>query len=107
MPIKIIELKPSKKENKRYKITIEDNGEQKAYDFGLKGGSTYVDHKDKAKREAYRKRHYANKKEKELIDNLLPSPALFSYYLLWGDKADISNNLNDLQKRFNKNPNKL
>jgi len=102
MPIKIIEVKKSSRPAKRYEIVINEGKANKSYHFGLEGGETYIDHQDKAKRDAYRKRHYANKKEKELIDNLLPSPALFSYYLLWGDKADISNNLIDLQKKFNK-----
>jgi hypothetical protein len=31
------------------------------------------------------RRHLGNKKEKYLIDHLIPSPSLFSYYLLWGD----------------------
>lgn len=76
----IIQLENSTKPNKRFKITM-DNGKQ--YDFGYKGGSTYIDHKDKAKRTAYLKRHLANKTENQLISNLIPSPSLFSAYILW------------------------
>tara|TARA_R110000764_G_scaffold70086_2_gene144948 strand:- start:1282 stop:1596 length:315 start_codon:yes stop_codon:yes gene_type:complete len=104
MPIEITELTHSEKKHKRHRIVVSVNGEEKAYHFGLDGGSTYIDHKDEAKRDAYRKRHYANKKEKELIDHLIPSPALFSYKLLWGSNSNIIDNIIDLQKEFNNTP---
>jgi hypothetical protein len=78
--MKIIHITKSNKKDKRFKVYL-DNGDE--YDFGLKGGETYIDHKDKVKRFLYWTRHYKNKKEKELIDNFTPSPALFSAYLLW------------------------
>jgi hypothetical protein len=99
----IVKIEKSNVKNKRYKVTM-DNG--KSYNFGLEGGTTYIDHKDKAKRDAYRKRHYANETEKKLIDNLVPSPALFSYYLLWGTYDDLNKNinyLNNLWKNKHKN----
>jgi hypothetical protein len=34
-------------------------------------------------------RHLANKKEKELIETLTPSPSLFSMFLLWGKTTDL------------------
>jgi hypothetical protein len=103
MSIEIIEVTKSNKKNKRLRIMIEDeDGIEKVYDFGLDAGSTYIDHQDEKKREAYRKRHYANKKEKRLIDGNIPSPALFSYRLLWGDSPDITQNIVDLQRDFNK-----
>lgn len=102
MPIKIIEIKKSSRPAKRYEIVINDGKANKSYHFGLEGGETYIDHQDKAKREAYRKRHYANKKEKELIDNLIPSPALFSYHLLWGNSSNLTKSIADLQKEFNR-----
>lgn len=80
---------------KRYRVFM-DNG--KHYDFGLKGGSTYIDHKDKLIRQNYLKRHLANKTEKKLIENLIPSPSLFSATLLWGKHTDINKNINELNK---------
>ena len=70
------------------------------YDFGLEGGKTYLDHKDKRKRDNYRKRHYAQ--EKNLIDNLTPSPSLFSWALLWGKHSNIDDNIRELNKMFKK-----
>ena len=103
MSIEIIEVTKSNKPTKRLRIVIEDeDGNEKVYHFGLDGGSTYIDHQNEEKREAYRKRHYANKKERRLIDGNIPSPALFSYRLLWGDSTDITENIINLQREFNK-----
>ena len=99
--MEIIDLTSSPRQGKRFSISIrEDDGKTRTYHFGLDIGSTYIDHQDKAKREAYRKRHYANKKEKYLIDNNIPSPALFSYKLLWGDSSNLTENIISLQKEF-------
>ena len=93
--MKIIKIEKSSRKNKRFKITMDD---QKKYDFGLDSGRTYIDHHDKIKRDAYRKRHYGNDTERLLIDSLTPSPALFSYFILWGDHTDIEKNINQLNK---------
>jgi len=69
--------------------TLTASGNNDKYDFGLLSGSTYIDHKDKIKKDNYKKRHYAIKSEKLLIDDLIPSPSLFSYYILWGPYASI------------------
>lgn len=91
--MKIIKIIPSPRKNKRYRVYLNDG---KYYDFGLLGGNTYIDHHDKNKRDNYRKRHYAM--EKHFIDNLIPSAALYSYYLLWGDSDDINKNIKHLNK---------
>jgi hypothetical protein len=100
----ILDLTNSPRNNKRFRITYTDTdvAKVKHVDFGAKDGSTFLDHEDSKKRENYRKRHLGNKKEKERIENLIPSPALFSYRLLWGDSPDIFDNLIQLQKDFNK-----
>jgi hypothetical protein len=89
----IVDIKTSPLKNKRFRVLM-DNG--KYYDFGLRNGSTFLDHKDLVKRENYIKRHYANPIEKRLIDNLVPSPALFSMYLLWGKYTNLNDNVNHL-----------
>lgn len=101
--MEIIDLTSSQRDAKRFKIVIrDDDGNDETYHFGLDGGATYIDHQDKEKRSAYRKRHYANRREKHLIDNNIPSPALFSYKLLWGDSPDLTENVISLQREFNK-----
>lgn len=85
--------------NKRFRVYM-NNG--KYYDFGLYNGSTFIDHKDIKKRKAYWARHYGNIKERKLIDNLVPSPSLFSAYLLWGEYSDLDKNIQELNKLWNR-----
>ena len=59
--MKIIHITKSDKKDKRLKVVM-DNGD--IYNFGLKLGSTYLEHKDKTKRFNYWARHYGNDKEK-------------------------------------------
>ena len=103
MPIEILELVCSPKPMKRFRIKIREGDKVRTFDFGLEGGETYLDHEDKTKRKNYLARHLANKSEKRLIENLIPSPALFSADLLWGKSSDLCENLVDLQKAFNRN----
>jgi hypothetical protein len=94
-PIKIINIEHSNAENKRFRVHL-NNGE--TYNFGLEGASTYIDHRDKKTRANYRARHYAT--EQDFIDNLEPSPALFSYMLLWGPSTSLDKNVKSLNKLF-------
>lgn len=96
--MKIIDLIDSPRKNKRFRVFLDDGHH---YDFGLLNGNTYIDHHDKRKRDAYRARHMSNKNEKELIDNLVPSPALFSMVLLWGASTDLDKNIRLLNYLFN------
>jgi hypothetical protein len=95
----IVSIQESPLKNKRFRVTMDDG---KTYDFGLKWGETYIDHKDKKKRLNYWARHCANDSERRLIDNLVPSPALFSAYLLWGDTPDIQQNIRSLNREWAK-----
>lgn len=94
---KIIKLEKSPRRNKKFRVYL-NNGSY--YDFGLLGSQTYLNHHDKIKRDNYMIRHYGNKIEKKLIDDLKPSPALFSYYLLWGDTTDINKNIKLLNEKW-------
>jgi len=97
--MKIIHITKSDKKDKRLKVFLDNND---VYNFGLKDGSTYIDHKNKDKRFNYWARHYGNKKEKELIDNLEPSNALFSSFLLWGKYDNLRDNVEHLNYLFEK-----
>ena len=63
--------------------------------FGQDGSKTYLDHKDKNKRDAYRKRH-----AKDLVMDVdYPyRPGYLSYHILWGEET----NLRDAVKAYNK-----
>jgi hypothetical protein len=83
----------SDRKDKRY-VAIFDNG--KKVHFGLKGGQVYTDHLDKAKRDAYLKRHQKN----ENWNDPYTAGAL-SKWILWGDSTNINKNIADFKKRFN------
>jgi hypothetical protein len=95
----IINIESSPVKHKRFRVTM-DNGKQ--YDFGLDTGNTYIDHHDREIRLNYWNRHYANPTEKRLIDNLVPSPSLFSAYILWGWTTDIYDNIQRLNMLWEK-----
>jgi hypothetical protein len=102
MPIEILDLISSPKPNKRFRIKIQEGDKVKTFDFGLDDGATYIDHEDIPKREAYWARHCGNKKETQLINNLIPSASLFAARLLWGSSTSLFDNLIELQSSFNK-----
>ena len=91
----IVKIIKSPIKHKRYRVFM-DSG--KYFDFGLDTGSTYIDHHDKAKRRNYLLRHLANPIENKLISNLVPSPSLFSAYLLWGKYNDLMKNIKYLNQ---------
>lgn len=101
----ITKIKASPLNNKRFRVTM-DNG--KTYDFGFKNkhtgelGSTYIDHNSGTLRNAYRARHLANPIERKLIENIIPSPATFSYWLLWGNNRTLAENIKELNEMWKK-----
>lgn len=95
----IIKIEPSPVSHKRFRVYM-DTG--KHYDFGLDTGMTFIDHHDIKKRDNYRKRHLANSVEKELNANLVPSPSLFSMFLLWGKYTDLQKNIDYLNSLWKK-----
>ena len=56
--------------------------------FGLKGSSTYLDHKDLSKRDAYLKRHRANENW-----NKPDTAGALSRWILWGPYTTLSKNI--------------
>ena len=85
-------IEASNKKTKRFMATYA-NG--KVVHFGQKGGQTYIDHKDKAKREAYLARH----KAKENWDDPYSAGAL-SRWLLWGDYTTLDKNHTYFMKKY-------
>jgi hypothetical protein len=85
-------IQNSNKADKRFMITF-SNG--KTVHFGLKGGSTYIDHKDKKKRSNYLARH----KVRENWDDPYSAGAL-SRWLLWGDYPDLEKNHKAFMKKY-------
>jgi hypothetical protein len=96
----ITDIKPSPVKNKRFRATILlKDGKERNIDFGLKDGVTYIDNmRTKQERKNYLARHLANKTERTLIENLVPSPSLLSASLLWGNSKSLSKNIDELNK---------
>ena len=63
--------------------------------FGLNGSSTYLDHKDKKKREAYLARH----KKNEDWNNPKTRGSL-AKHILWGDSTSLHTNIKSFKKKF-------
>ena len=101
--MKLLSIKPSERATKKYVATFcMCDGETKCCDkerkrvhFGQKGSSTYIDHKDDKKKDAYIARHKVN----ENFNNPLSSGSL-SRYILW-NKTTLSASIADFKKRFN------
>lgn len=94
--MEIIEVEQQEGARKRFKLIMSEYGKLKTYQFGQPNGMTYIDGATKEVRDNYRKRHLANKTEYYRISNLIPSPSLFSYYILWGNSQDIVKNIEEL-----------
>jgi len=86
-------IKPSTRKDKRF-MAIFKNGT--ITHFGAKNGSTYVDHKDKKKKEAYLARH--SKNNENWKDPY--SAGALSRWILWGDYSLIDGNVADYNRRF-------
>lgn len=88
---------PSTRKDKKYMLTIVADGDDKpkTFHFGSKTSQTYLDHKDKTKRENYILRH----KKRENWDEI--NAGSLSRYILWGDNTELGKNLKDYFKKFN------
>ena len=90
-----MKILPSTRKGKRFMVKY-DNG--KIVHFGMAGGKTYIDEGDKAKREAYLKRHRA----RENWDDPYSAGSL-SRWLLWGDSTDLETNHRLFMRKFKVN----
>ena len=81
-------------------IFLKDNGKEKKTHFGFNNVkdklNDYTLHKNKERRERYRKRHL-----KDLKTNDPTRAGYLSYYLLWGNSTSLKENIKSYKKRFN------
>lgn len=94
----ITDISPSSRQGKRYVATVITGDSIKKIHFGLKGANTYIDGAPENIKDAYWARHMGNPIERRLINNLTPSPATFSAYLLWGASRDLETNVRTLNR---------
>jgi hypothetical protein len=87
-----MEIGISKQKGKRFFAKF-PNG--KTVHFGSEGGRTYIDEGNKAKRDAYLKRHIVNENWNDPF-----SPGSLSRYLLWGEYTSLEKNQKAFMKKF-------
>jgi len=78
--LQIVGLEKSKRKGKKL-VAIFNDGQR--IDFGSDVSQTYSEGAPKEKMQNYWKRHLANPTERQRIENLEPSAALLSAYILW------------------------
>lgn len=88
-----MKIEKSSRKGKRFQATYA-NG--KVVHFGQAGSSTYIDHGDNAKREAYLARHGAGRENwKDPY-----SAGALSRWILWGDSKNLMDNIASFKRRF-------
>jgi len=95
--IKYIQLLKSKKEDKRYDAIFfnEKKNKIKSVSFGLKGGNTFIEHKNTKTKDAWIARHSVTG------DWTKPDTASsLAFHILW-NKPTLSASYNDYLKKFN------
>ena len=93
---KLIKIGKSTRNEKKMMAVFEmKDGSKKTTHFGLKGSSTFLDHKDEKKRDAYLARHRVNEDWNDFT-----SAGSLSRYILW-NKETLSASIKDYKKRFN------
>lgn len=94
--IKYIQLLKSKKEDKRFEAKFFDINKKKlkSINFGLKNGSTFIDHKDTKIKDAWIARHQV----RGTFNNPI-TPSSLAYHLLW-NKPTLQASYDDYLKKF-------
>jgi hypothetical protein len=97
---KLLKIEKSDKPLKKWTATFKlDNDKEKKVNFGYNNkndlNNDYTLHKDKERRERYRKRH-----AKDLKTNDPMRAGYLSYYILWGDSTSMKKNISSYKKEF-------
>ena len=99
MPI-TMKIEKSDAKNKKYKAIFSHtvDGKMKVLkttNFGDSRYSDYTLHKDKDRREAYRKRH-----RKDLETGDYKRAGMLAFHILWGESSSLRSNISAYKKRF-------
>ena len=100
--MKLLSIKPSDRADKKYTATFcMCQGETKCCDrerkkvhFGAKNSSTYIDHNDEQKKDAYIARHRVNENFNKPM-----TPSSLSRFILW-NKTTLSASIADFKRKF-------
>jgi len=94
--MKLKNVKPSDRKDKKLVATFTTNGKEKEVHFGAKGYSDYTIHKDPERRKRYLDRHRKN----ESWDDPDTAGSL-AKHLLWGQSTSLKKNIQEFKKKFN------
>jgi len=89
--MKLVSIKPSKREQKKLVATFSDG---KQINFGQKDSKTYVNGASDTTRKAYIARHKVN----EDWDKV--NPASLSRFILWGNSKNLNDNIQAFKRKF-------
>lgn len=90
-----VEFSKSNRDNKKMKAVFYDGEKKiKTVHFGFKGSSTFVDHRNDAKKSAYLARHRENEDWGDYM-----SPGSLAKHILW-NKETLSASIADYKKKF-------
>lgn len=92
----------AKNKNKRFTAFFKEKDKIKTVEFGAKNGNTFIDHKDKTKKENYIKRHSNNPLEKPFLNKkkYADKPSNLSKDILW-NKSNLKDSIKDYKKKYN------
>ena len=90
-------ITPSNQETKRYKavFTNDDGKKILTKHFGYKGGSTYIDHKDDVKKDAWVARHSVRGNFEDY-----KSASALARWILW-NKTSFNESVRSYKNKFN------
>ena len=90
-----VEITSSNMKEKRLKAVFYDGDKKiKTTHFGLKGGSTFIEHQNERKKQAYIARHKVNEN-----CNDFKSAGSLARWILW-NKPTITSSITDYKNRF-------
>lgn len=96
--MKLLAVKPSTRQGKKYVAELQDNaGKKHAVHFGAQGYEDYTVHKDAARKAKYIARHAA--REKWGRDGILTA-GFWSRHLLW-NQPTLRASIADVKRSFN------
>ena len=91
-----MEAKLDKSTRKNKKLMVKIDG--KTIHFGSKNSETFLNHKDKEKKENYISRH--SKLNEDWNKSGIKTAGFWSKWLLWNKKT-LKDSIKDIEKRFN------
>ena len=93
--MRLVSVKPSDREGKKYKALFEDSQHYKTVYFGATGYTDYTMNHDNEKKRLYLLRHAKNENWNDPT-----SAGSLARYLLW-NKPTLKESITDFKKRFN------